>query len=473
MEGFEEELEEPVSPTGQYLNSSSLCVYILGMINFEVPIDDIPALSLLQEKFIPTNTRFSSIMIEDKNGEKKWKKVEVKLEEHVKTPIFPSSKSSLYDEHFDEYMSKLAMERLPEDRPLWEVHLIKYPTKNAAGSAILKLHHALGDGYSLMGALLSCFVRVDNPSLPFTLPSTQTPKSIFNNKDVFKNYIFSIFSNVFNTISDFGWSVLKSSLVKDDFTPIKSNANDTKLLQITVSSISVTMDHIKEIKSRLGVSINDVLVGIIFLGIRLYMQEMNKDSSKYKSTALVLMNTRSIKGYKSIKEMVDKNNKNGPWGNQFAFLHTPIPELNDTKIENPLEFILEAHEEINRKKNSLGAPLTGLLLNVMKKLRGPEASARYIYNTIGNSSLTISNLVGPMEQMTVANYRVNSIYHIVTGVPNSISVSILSYMGMLRITFALEKDFFDKEKFMSCIEKSLQLIEYSSKRDVTIKSKET
>lgn len=63
MEGFDEEIEEPVSPTGQYLNSSSLCVSILGILESEIPIDDHQTLSLLQNMFLPINTRFSSIMV--------------------------------------------------------------------------------------------------------------------------------------------------------------------------------------------------------------------------------------------------------------------------------------------------------------------------------------------------------------------------------------------------------------------------
>ena len=99
---------------------------------------------------------------------------------------------------------------------------------------------------------------------------------------------------------------------------------------------------------------------------------MNQESRKASSTALVLLNTRNIKGYKSVKEMVSKNNNGAAWGNQFAFLHVPIPELSGKNIENPIEFIWEAQKEINRKKNSLATPLTGMVLNMVKKLRGPE-----------------------------------------------------------------------------------------------------
>lgn len=63
MEGFEEEITEPVSPTGQYLNSSALCIYILGVLEFSTPLTHISTFELLQDIFLPINTRFSSIMV--------------------------------------------------------------------------------------------------------------------------------------------------------------------------------------------------------------------------------------------------------------------------------------------------------------------------------------------------------------------------------------------------------------------------
>jgi hypothetical protein len=60
-----EGLMEPVSPSGQYLNSSVLSVSILTVLEIEVPITDIHvhATSLLKVLFLPINPRFSSVMV--------------------------------------------------------------------------------------------------------------------------------------------------------------------------------------------------------------------------------------------------------------------------------------------------------------------------------------------------------------------------------------------------------------------------
>ncbi|XP_020555062.1 uncharacterized protein LOC110011262, partial [Sesamum indicum] len=172
--GVFQEMEEtePVSPTGQYFTSSVISVSVVAVLESQHPIDDSQTTSLLRHVFLPINPRFSSVMVKDKNGIKHWKKVEVKLQDHVKVPTFPQGKSpDFYDGCFTDYLSKVATDQLPLTKPLWEIHIVKYPTTTAAGNVVFKLHHALGDGYSLMGALLSCLQRADNPAIPLTFPA--------------------------------------------------------------------------------------------------------------------------------------------------------------------------------------------------------------------------------------------------------------------------------------------------------------
>jgi hypothetical protein len=117
---------------------------------------------------------------------------------------------------------------------------------------------------------------------------------------------------------------------------------------------------------------NDVVTGIVFYGTRLYMQEMDSKSKTSNSTALVLLNTRNIEGYQSIDDMLNTKKSKGPWGNKISFLHVPIPKLNETRILNPLDFIHDTHNIINRKKQSLAVALTGTLLEIEGKFRGQE-----------------------------------------------------------------------------------------------------
>ncbi|KAL0444321.1 UNVERIFIED_CONTAM: hypothetical protein Slati_2154800 [Sesamum latifolium] len=143
---------------------------------------------------------------------------------------------------------------------------------------------------------------------------------------------------------------------------------------------------------------------------------MSEESGKANSTALVLLNTRAIGGYKSVDEMI-KPGSEMPWGNRFAFLQVPVPKLGAAEQENPLKFVKKARRMIKRQRNSATVFLTGQLLNLVRKIRGPETTARYIHGTLKNSSMAISNVIGPVEQMALANQPVKGLYFVVAGAP--------------------------------------------------------
>ncbi|KAI9086828.1 hypothetical protein K1719_031422 [Acacia pycnantha] len=455
-----DEFTEPVSPTGRYFNSSVICSYCLGFLESEVPIDDSQTVSLIRHVFLPINPRFSCIMVKDEDGNMIWKRVEVKPEEHVKLPVFPESGSSgLYDQYYSDYVSKILTEKTPSNKPLWEFHVIKYPTSTASGTIIMKLHHSLGDGYSLMGALLSCLHRADDPSIPLSFPSRKPSSSKAvqsSRKNLFKR-LLSVICSSFNSISDFGWSLIKTGMIEDDVSPIRSGIEGTESQPFTLSDISFPLDSFKEIKSRLGVTTNDVITGMIFYGIRQYMQEIKAKAGKANSTAVVMFNTREVEGYCSVKDMLQPNSK-GRWGNQISFLQMSIPKMNQARISNPLEFVWKAHNLIQKKRKSFSVFLIGWLLGLEMKLRGHEAVARRIYSTLGNSSVVISSLNGPLEQMALANHPVKGFYFTMTGGPENVNITIMSYMGSLRLTLRTLKGFIDEHRFKCCLQNAFELV---------------
>ena len=63
MDESYEEVEEAVSPPGQYFNSSVICSYVFGFLEMAIPIDDSKTIPLIKDVFLPINPRFSSIMV--------------------------------------------------------------------------------------------------------------------------------------------------------------------------------------------------------------------------------------------------------------------------------------------------------------------------------------------------------------------------------------------------------------------------
>ncbi|CAN1351338.1 Wax ester synthase/diacylglycerol acyltransferase 11 [Linum perenne] len=452
------EESQPVSPTGEYLSTSVLSLSIIAVLESEVPLDDLDTRSLLRDVFLPINPRFSSIMVTNAKGVKKWRKVQVNLEDHIKVPKFPTNKPlEFYDKCLDKYLSNLGMSQFPQGKPLWELHVIKYPTSSAAGNIILRLHHALGDGVSLMGALLSCLQRADDPSIPLTFPSSHGTNYKNNVKG---GCVATKFMSVaVNTVSELCPIVMKGGLVEDSKSAVRSGHAGVEFLDTSIVTIAFSMDDVKQIKMKLGVTINDVICGAIFLGVRIYMERVNPGSGfRADTTSLMLLNTRMInQGYKSVKDMV-KPGAEFPWGNHFAFLGVSVPKLPDHHKLDPLEFVLKTHETVKRKRTSLIVYFTAKYLQLLRTLRGPEAVSKYLYDTLKNSSFGITNVMGPVERMALANHPIKGLYFVVPGAPQSIMISVMSYVSQLRVAVKVEREFIDSQKLKSCIEESFAKI---------------
>ncbi|XP_058089043.1 wax ester synthase/diacylglycerol acyltransferase 4-like [Magnolia sinica] len=451
-----EEEFQPASPSSEYLNSSILSLTILAIFESEIPIDDSATITLLRDQFLPINTRFSSILVRDDKGRQGWKRVHVRLEDHVKVPCFPTGlPPNAYDGYVQDYLSKIALDQLPKNRPLWEIHMIKYPTSDAPGTIVFKLHHALGDGFSLMGALFSCLKRADNPSLPLTFPSYSSKMGSERSRGMILhmcNKISNIVAGCWYTASDFVSSVLHSTLLEDDRTVIRSGTPQVEFEPISISTVTFSLDRVREIKSNIAGTVNDVVVGVIFHAIQLYKKKMVGDRSDggERMTALVLLNTRMINGYQSVNDMLSQKT----WGNHFTFLPMPIPCCKDTGNENPLTFINKAKKTIKRKKNSLAVYLTGRLLDTLRRIRGPKAVSHYTHSTLKNTSITISHMVGPLEKLAIGGHPVKGLYFTVVGVPQSLVLTIVSYMRNLSVMVAAEKGFINSQLFVSCMQEA-------------------
>ncbi|XP_056683149.1 wax ester synthase/diacylglycerol acyltransferase 6-like isoform X1 [Spinacia oleracea] len=385
LELHEVEEVEPVSPTSEYFLSEVVTLYVLAFLELANPIDFTSILAFLKDVFLNIHPRFSSVVVEDKRGRKSWKKVRVNVEDHIKIPNFPKELSpENYSQHFDDYVSKIATSQLPQHKPLWELHIINNPKHiDAAGIFIFKIDHAIGDGTSLMGGVLTCFKRVDDPSLPISFPrpttilkkrNNNTSQTLMNMLMVVPKYISSIFYSLY----EFGQGV-GTMFLEDDRTPIRSGKTDMSRLGSTrVCSLTLSLNHVKTIKGLLGVTVNDIIVGIIFLGTRLYIQETETDQGRLKkdtrSTASIFVNIRNVGGNLSVEEM----RKGKTWGNRITNIEIPLPNLEVDDVTNPLQFIQKAHTIIKRKRTAnFGLYLMSGLLEAIRTVFGLQMCRRY------------------------------------------------------------------------------------------------
>ncbi|KMT15645.1 hypothetical protein BVRB_3g056360 [Beta vulgaris subsp. vulgaris] len=459
---------EPTSPTSEYFLTEVATLYVLCIFELEIPIDSSSIYAFFNDVFLESYPRFSCIPIEDKQRRRNvWKKVEVNVEDHIKFSKFPEHLSpENYSDHFDDYMSKIATSQLPKDKPLWEVHTFNYPTKNnVAATLIVKFHHAVGDGTSLMGVVFSCFKRVDDPTLPLTFPSTtRTSSSKGHQLHDFKatlmkviNIVPKFLCSMLYNIYDFG-QTLRVLLVEDDRTPIRSGITNMALpYSAKICSVTLSLTDVRRIKSLLKVTVNDVVIGIISFATRLYIQDADQGGrlNNARLTASMAVNMRSIKRFASPEEMRKENT----WGNKFSIIEMPLPTLGKDDIRNPLNFVINTNKILNRKKRNVGAIyLTALTLDAIRIFGGFKAATRTFEKSWKNSTVAITNMIGPVDHISVGNHPIKGFYFVPTGLNLSLTVSVLSYMENLRLGLVVENGFIDHQRLVTCVETAYQKI---------------
>ncbi|KAI3840679.1 hypothetical protein MKW92_006647 [Papaver armeniacum] len=419
----DEETSPPVSPVSQSLNSKivSFIIYVvfeLGNIDHRIRNTRISA-----HPFATTKCSFSSIIERNKKGVLRWKRVGIHLEDHIIVPTFPNGLTrEHYDEMLREYISKIGCENFSEGKPLWEVHLVKYPSLKGACTMIFKFSHALGDGYSFMRVFFKCCGRADKPSLPLTFPQTSLVK---NNS---KTMLLGLMGTCINTSYDIVETSLRITCLEDPPSAIRYSYTSKKrelLRPFNVYSVTVSLERVKQVRIKLGAK----------KLMQQYGEEdgllMMNSNGATNMTLCVMVNTRVFKGAKNLDDMI----KAEAWGNRSS------------------------QKNMNRKKNSLMLPLLDPFLKTATRMLGQNVTNGFLYKSFKNSSTMISNLIGPKEQMAFMNHPVNNCYYIVSGIPQSTTFTSVTNNDKLVVVVTMEKGFIDSELFTCfCMDEAFENI---------------
>ncbi|RZC86145.1 hypothetical protein C5167_026817 [Papaver somniferum] len=418
-------------------------------------------------------------MEKNNKGVLRWKKVDVRMEDHLIVPTFPIGLSREgYDEHLREYLSKIGCEKFSDEKPLWEVHLVKFPSLNGACTMIFKFSHALGDGYSFIRVFFKCCGRADKSSSPLTFPRL----SLMKTQQQYDGYrviglgkkLFGLMRKCKNTSYDLMESLLRTTFFEDRLSAIRSETSESMKIELfrpfNIHSVTLSLERVKQVKSKLGATVNDVIVGLLSYIIHLYavrktknMDQYGEDGSKIDSTTCgtntsmticVMLNMRIFKRFTNMEDMIRAD----AWGNHSRLLMIPLPTFPYLEEVNPLDFIIKAKENMDRKKNSMIFYLIDSLLKTAMWIKGQKGIDEMLYYSLKNASTMITSVIGPKEQMAILNHPINSFYYFVSGIPQSVTFTSVSCMEQLKLVVTMEKGFIDSELFISCMDEAFEKI---------------
>ncbi|KFK27583.1 hypothetical protein AALP_AA8G402700 [Arabis alpina] len=102
----------------------------------------------------------------------RWINTDVNVEDHVFVPeIDPDEINEDGQSFVNDYVSRLTMIPFERSRPLWDIHILNVQTSDAEAVGVMRCHHSLADGMSLMSLLVACTRKASDPKKFPTIPA--------------------------------------------------------------------------------------------------------------------------------------------------------------------------------------------------------------------------------------------------------------------------------------------------------------
>ncbi|KAJ0253758.1 Diacylglycerol O-acyltransferase [Hirschfeldia incana] len=461
-----EEKEQPLSPAARVFHAPKFNCYVITVIGVKKKIEPAVVMEGLKQSLI-RHPRFSSKLVNKtikKKQTQRWVRTNVVVNDHVTVPDIETQniKNANADKFLESYVSNLTLVPLDTSKPLWELHLLDLKTSDAENVAILKFHHSLGDGMSLMALVLACMRKTSNlnelPTLPYqNRTSSGSSRLTGGSRSGFRllrlfTVLWSTITLVLNTICDALTFIATAVFLKDTKTPIKGDYRLCKPKRMSLVHLTVSLDDIKQIKTTMKMTVNDVVLGVTQAGLSLYLekrygeekkivgedQESKRNSNdmpkRIRLRSALLINLRPTTGIQDLADMMNKGSM-CRWGNMIGYIVFPF---SIGLRKDPLEHLGTAKRIIDRKKNSLEAALTFIVGKFMIKAFGVEVTANLLNRVLSNTTMSFSNLIGPIEEISFFGHPITYLAPSVYGHPHALTIHFQSYMNKMTVSLTVD-----------------------------------
>ncbi|KAB5520750.1 hypothetical protein DKX38_025069 [Salix brachista] len=320
---------EPVTPAGRLFLQPEMDIIIHCAIGFKNKIDIDSTRSAIKNSLMLKHPRFCSLLVRDKNGREHWKKTDIDIDQHfIIVNQKNDSRSSFTDADdvdrvVNEYIADLSVSTpLDISKPLWEVHVLL-----EQNCAILRVHHALGDGISLMSLFLATSRTAGDPEKIPTLVTGRRPYYGKEGKQQdWRGVILRVLKMVWFSLAFCLEFVLRILWVGDKKTVI-SGGDGVELWPRKLATAKFLIEDMKTVKRAVA---------------NADLSEMLKNNSGSQSR----------------------------WGNRFGFIL--LPTFYHKHNVDPLEHVRRAKKMIDRKKQTAEAHFAYRIAHLAMSLRGPK-----------------------------------------------------------------------------------------------------
>nr|AAT58707.1 hypothetical protein [Oryza sativa Japonica Group] len=328
----------PMSPAGRLFRETNFNCYIVAVIGLGARVDVAAARAGLEATLV-RHPRFCSVQVSDeasKRAKPRWVRTTVNLDDHLIFPeLDPTATSASPDQVIEDYMSTLSTQPMDHSRPLWELHVLDFPTSEAAATVAVRMHHSLGDGISLLSLLIACTRSAADPARLPALP----PAPARRDGPVYARRRPPLSAGIV-ALAAWAWSYLVLALHT----------------LVDVACFVATSLFLRDARTPLmGTE------GVEFRRKRFVHCTLSLDDVKLVKNAMKCV----------LAEMMNSNKNNvARWGNLIGYIVLPF---RIAMFHDPLEYIRQGKRTVDRKKSSLEAIFTYWSGNLIVKLFGIKA----------------------------------------------------------------------------------------------------
>lgn len=329
----------------------------------------------------------------------------------------------LAEERFRELSDRVLSEPLDRRRPLWEVHMAPRLADGGAG-LVMKMHHAMVDGVSAVALVMLVFdLTADaEPEAPDEWRARRTPgdaalalrAAVDTTSETLRaaRQVAAAASSPLSSGARIAGSLRRTALaVGDDLLRPAPSAYVNRAIgaKRTLLGARVALDRVLEIKSRTGVTHNDVCLTVVSGALRELADQRDEPAAPVK--AMVPVNMRNEAGDTA--------------GNRISFAFVDLP----LDVRTAGGRLRAVHKQTAALKRAGRAAGTESLLSALRFAPSPlkTYAARYagsarVYN------LTVSNVPGPRTPIYMAGCELLAAYPVVPlSQDHALSIGIFTY----------------------------------------------
>eukprot|EP00475_Leptophrys_vorax_P021122 TRINITY_DN28870_c0_g1_i1.p1 TRINITY_DN28870_c0_g1~~TRINITY_DN28870_c0_g1_i1.p1 ORF type:complete len:521 (-),score=105.98 TRINITY_DN28870_c0_g1_i1:138-1700(-) len=395
----------------------------------------------------PAYFRLKSTCSRRSNGDAQWNLIPHQYF-NIQERFILSEVSS--EEEIRLYAEKLVLIEMNSTKPLWEIHVLKN-VGNGRSAMIPKFHHSIGDGISMVGLFLNTFKNEDGSKVelpgvknldgPPRSPGAPKPDERSNRKPWWQVFLQMLPTTV-ATVVMYPYVKPDSPLCTQDPTGPKNFSGNRNL----VICHPIELSLVKEIKQKLGVTVNDVCVSAITGAIRRYCESQNDPALDRKD-----LYCRALFPYGFPRPLNPSKLKNA-LRNLWVVVSMNLPI--EFPSSQPVERLKATKKNADRLKASM-EPFVVLGFQIFIRTFLPFQDVQQInFDTAIRRSLLFTNVPGPDRRVLLAGKPVDHVDPFFVGpVPH---LAAMSYNGKVSVTWFIDPQFVtDSDKLAKCFKEEL------------------